>query len=219
MNQVLKYALAILTGIGITAGALTFELIPYLLETSFFPNANPLLSRVLRRVSEILISTTFYYFLNKRKPALTTWEGKTILYVVLGSAALFTISSLMQSIWDYYFMDPILAEVIGANPNTRIFGLLITVGILGPIYEEIVFRGLILRLLKRITLNRYFAIIFSSLLFGIVHLNWFAPFSAFFSVISAFIFGLVVAAIWEKTENIYLCILFHMTYNFLAILF
>jgi membrane protease YdiL (CAAX protease family) len=77
--------------------------------------------------------------------------------------------------------------------------------IIAPVTEEMLFRGLILRGF----LNRYTkvkAIIVSSLLFGIIHLNpW--------QFISAFMMGLLLAWLFIQTRSLIPCVLGHALAN------
>lgn len=81
--------------------------------------------------------------------------------------------------------------------------------LMAPIIEEILFRGIIFRgFLKHYSLKN--AIILSSLLFAIAHLNvW--------QGISAFILGIVYAWIYKKTKSLIPCIFSHALHNFLVI--
>ncbi len=86
----------------------------------------------------------------------------------------------------------------------------ITIVIAAPILEEFIFRGIILDgLLKRYSPLK--SIIFSSMLFGIIHLNpW--------QFVSAFSLGLIAGWVYYKTANLTLPILMHFASNFFAIL-
>lgn len=81
--------------------------------------------------------------------------------------------------------------------------------ILAPIFEEILIRGIILEGF----LNKYTAptaIIVSSLIFGIIHLN--IP-----QFINSTLLGLFLAIIYYKTKSLILCIVSHALNNILAI--
>ncbi len=83
--------------------------------------------------------------------------------------------------------------------------LFIAVVILAPILEEILCRGIILKgLLKRH--SPWKAIIVSSILFGVLHLNpW--------QFVSAFGIGMIAGWVYWKTKNLLLPILIHMANN------
>lgn len=84
----------------------------------------------------------------------------------------------------------------------------LTVGIAAPILEELIFRGVILKMfLKRYTPSK--AIVLSSVIFGIAHLNpW--------QFVGAFIIGLFIGWIYWKTNSIWPGIFMHFTNNSLS---
>lgn len=86
----------------------------------------------------------------------------------------------------------------------------INICILAPIYEEMLFRGILLR---RFTLrwSPQKSIIISSLIFGVIHLN---P----INVVFAFALGCVLGYAYLKTKNIVIPMLLHSFNNFLAYL-
>jgi membrane protease YdiL (CAAX protease family) len=85
---------------------------------------------------------------------------------------------------------------------------IVSVVLVIPIFEEVLFRGLIYNELKT-HLNIVIAIILQSLIFAIAHGNMLQG-------IYAFIMGAVVAIIYDKTGSIFAPILFHVTYNLLG---
>ena len=87
--------------------------------------------------------------------------------------------------------------------------LIISVAIVAPIYEEIIFRGIFLKGMAK-KMNPTVALVISALFFALVHLN--IP-----QGINAFLLGLVIGAIYLKTESIYLSIFAHFVNNVLAI--
>jgi hypothetical protein len=85
---------------------------------------------------------------------------------------------------------------------------IVTVCLIAPLFEEMLFRGIILRSF----LHRYprrHAILGSAILFGLAHLN-----------IHQFAVGVVVGCIsgwlYERTRSLWPCILLHAAYNSLA---
>lgn len=86
----------------------------------------------------------------------------------------------------------------------------IAVGLIGPVVEEIFFRGLIYTRMRK-SMNVTAAIIISSLLFGFAHgeIIW---------ILSAFSFGVVLAWIFEKTGSLLPCITIHVVNNILSLI-
>lgn len=102
-------------------------------------------------------------------------------------------------------MMELFKESIG-NPR-NIFSF-ITLVVLAPVLEELIFRGIILRgLLKRYT--PFIAIVVSSTLFGIVHLNpW--------QFVSALFLGIFIGWVYHNTRSLSLAIIIHAFNNFMA---
>jgi len=94
--------------------------------------------------------------------------------------------------------------------NPRNVFTLTTMVILAPLFEEIIFRGIILNgLLKRY--SPAIAIVVSSLLFATVHLNpW--------QFVSAFILGLFIGWVYYKTQSLTFGIIVHAFNNLVAVL-
>ena len=85
----------------------------------------------------------------------------------------------------------------------------ISVVILAPIFEELIFRGMILNTLTKY--NKMFAIIVTSLLFGLLHLN-------ITQAIPAFFMSLVLCYMYVQTDSILVTILAHAGNNLLALM-
>lgn len=87
--------------------------------------------------------------------------------------------------------------------------LIITVIIVAPVYEEIIFRGILLKGMAN-KINPIVALVVSALFFALVHLN--IP-----QGINAFLLGLIIGAIYLDTGSIYLCIFAHFLNNSLGV--
>ena len=86
-----------------------------------------------------------------------------------------------------------LLENAGLDDNIGPLLLLYSV-LLGPICEELIFRGVTLRLARK-ALPFWFANLFQAVLFGIYHMNWIQG-------IYAFAFGILLGYICEKGGSI-----------------
>jgi len=110
-------------------------------------------------------------------------------------------------------MPDIVKEIFAMLEDKTIFtGIMIVV--VGPLFEEILFRGMILDgFLKRY--SPWKSILWSSLIFGLFHLNpW--------QFIPAFILGVLMGYVYWKTRSLWLCVLIHFVNNglsFLALFF
>ena len=106
-------------------------------------------------------------------------------------------------------VQDIFHQLIGKE--TSYLSALFVAVVVAPLAEEIIFRGIILRgLLAHCTQNR--AIVWSALLFGLIHLNpWQFP--------VAFVVGLVFAYWVIQTGSLWPAILGHALHNFLSVTF
>lgn len=85
----------------------------------------------------------------------------------------------------------------------------ISVVILAPIFEELIFRGMILQVLSKY--NKVFAILVTSLLFGLLHLNM-------TQAVPAFFMSLILCYMCLKTDSLLVTILAHAGNNLLALM-
>lgn len=81
--------------------------------------------------------------------------------------------------------------------------------ILAPIFEELIFRGMILQVLSKY--NKVFAILVTSLLFGLLHLNM-------TQAVPAFFMSLILCYMCLKTDSLLVTILAHAGNNLLALM-
>jgi uncharacterized protein len=77
--------------------------------------------------------------------------------------------------------------------------------VLAPVLEEMLFRGVILRSFLR-QYSRTKAILLSSMLFAIAHLN-------IYQVATAFAIGIVAGWLYERCRSLWPCIVLHAAYN------
>ncbi|GHN03210.1 hypothetical protein WSM22_46990 [Cytophagales bacterium WSM2-2] len=92
----------------------------------------------------------------------------------------------------------------------------ITILIIGPIVEELFFRGLILGSFRK-TYSYQKALIYSSLVFSLVHIRLDETFLS--SIIYSFLSGLLYGWIYLNTKNIGFVMFMHFAWNLLTYLF
>ncbi len=125
---------------------------------------------------------------------------KDILFVV--------ILNIFFSYGMLYLSDFILGIVPSFNLfNSFLTGSLMATIFISPISEELIFRGVFLNRLQ-LALPVVFAVLISSLLFATLH--------SFGSIFSAFIFGICIAILYLKTDNIFVAIFAHFFNNLIA---
>ena len=92
--------------------------------------------------------------------------------------------------------------------NTSYIFIFISTCIIAPIFEEILYRGVLLNgLLKKYNYKK--AIIYSALIFGIAHMN--LP-----QGVNAFFLGVIIGLAYYYTRSIYICMAMHFVNNFLV---
>jgi membrane protease YdiL (CAAX protease family) len=103
---------------------------------------------------------------------------------------------------------PVPDVFFDADLKENVFMAIISGAVFPAFIEEIFYRGILLTRLQR-RYPQYKALVVSSLLFGLAHLN---PWQA----LTAFIAGLFLGWIYTKYKTIWLSIFFHAYYNVLA---
>ncbi len=141
----------------------------------------------------------------KVKPIRVTTAGAMFSF---GICALFAVSiglslfySLFPELSNYSNSETIDQLLSGGNPVMQFFSISIVTGII----EETIFRGLIYNTLKK-TMSVPFAVILSSVIFGIAHMN----IEQFFYTS---LLGVLMALVYEKYNTIFAPIIVHATFN------
>jgi len=148
----------------------------------------------------------FFY----RKIGLPTtafsWKATFPKLIILGTILLFCISYLIEEIITYLpGYEAMLADYLQMFEGISPMALLVGGVIVGPICEEIIFRGVILEGLSK-KYSATMAIVFSALIFGLIHLQPLQIFGAFFA-------GLVLGWIYLKTQSLWVVIALHVVNN------
>jgi hypothetical protein len=108
------------------------------------------------------------------------------------------------------FNDSNYSKMVVEALNNNYFLLFFLAVILGPIFEEIIFRGYLFKILK-IRLNNFYAIILNSIIFGIIHFELSA-------IIPAVILGISLSLIRLKTNNLIPSTIIHSLHNLFALI-
>ncbi|MGM9550635.1 MAG: lysostaphin resistance A-like protein [Clostridia bacterium] len=88
--------------------------------------------------------------------------------------------------------------------------LMLSICIVGPIFEEILFRGLVLREFSNV-MNAYVAIVLQAIFFGIAH-------GVLTQAVFAVVYGVILGVLYHKTKNIAIVSLGHIFFNCSVIL-
>lgn len=172
---------------------------------------------MVSQVLAILVFGLWYYFVygkKKRpegaeKPALR----HILLIVAVGIAAQFFVSGILTLVENFapWLLDNYneLMEQSGIFEGTVL--TLISTIILAPLSEELVCRGVILKLAGKVSPRFWVANFIQALAFGILHAN-------LVQGLYAFGLGLVLGALYGKFRNIWLCMLLHAAMNASSVL-
>jgi len=163
-------------------------------------------------------STVEYFKINK--PHAGTWRhivvyaiGLYLLYTVLAQLVFYIVEVVFPGI--NIDQRQAVAELDVSSVSFRILlaGVLV---ILTPLSEELVFRGHLYQLLKNFISVRS-AIIVSSILFGVLHAEFFSssPFN-WAAVIDTGFFALFLGYVYEKTGSLWAPIMLHALKNAVA---
>jgi membrane protease YdiL (CAAX protease family) len=124
----------------------------------------------------------------------------TIIYVLI-------LESLFPKLFESFINAPNILEDLnfGENPVAYIL-LFISIVLLAPVVEEIVFRGILFNLLNK-KRGLVFSMIVSSIFFGVLHAETMVPTT---------VIGFVLCFIYQKTGSLKLSMAGHMFNNLVA---
>ena len=104
------------------------------------------------------------------------------------------------------FREKLEPEVRLSKPQSTL-----AIAIVGPIVEEIMFRGLIYRSLEKAIETPWIPIVISGVMFGAWH-------GSFIQGVYTAILGMILAYYYKKTRSLFLVIMVHIINNFLSTL-
>lgn len=144
------------------------------------------------------------------KPKLK--EYMYIILAVIGFRIVYenTLGLLMSNIPMSPWLESALENAVNENISYSIPLFIISVIVIAPVFEEIIYRGIILELLYK-RYGSLKAIAISSMLFAIMHLN-------IHQGVNGFFLGIILGFIYIKTNSLLLSIFVHFTNNFLVII-
>ncbi len=186
----------------------TGELIALLMNMDF----NTCIMLIYSIVCIVFFSLWYYHscggnFLPKPSRTFHILEFLGVIVIVPGAQFfcnyLISIISILFPKWLEQYEE--LLETSGLASDTSLLMLCYAV-ILGPICEELIFRGATMRQARK-AVPFWLANILQALLFGIFHMNWIQG-------IYAFALGLLLGFVCEIGGSIYYSILLHILFNF-----
>lgn len=160
-----------------------------------FINSNTLLIII---ITGIIFIPIFYLIYKKYKKNNKLNINYVIKYILLGILLSTTYNLYISLIIDYKVSKlPILIQIISS-------------GIIGPVIEELLFRGIIYNKLKEFN-NTNKAMIISTIIFSLVHLN-------IIDIIYTLIVGYILVYIYNKHNNLKYPIILHISLNISVII-
>ena len=130
---------------------------------------------------------------------------------IIGGAGIAIILNIIISLTNLASYDSDFVEVSESITSPALMVTIICAGIIIPIVEEFVFRGLVFNRIK-FQYNFVSAMIISALAFGIFHGN-------IVQGIYATILGVFLAYVYNKTKSIFIPILIHIGANLFVIIY
>lgn len=149
------------------------------------------LAIVLTNIKHVAEHTKLY--IDKR---MLLWIGIGVGYQVFCSLTIYLL----------HYLDIIK---VSSEQNYNMILYTLAIGILAPITEELIFRDIIYQKCQIIK-HEPIQVVITSLMFALFHLN-------LIQGAYAFIFAIILFYIRKNTDNVYPCIVTHMTANLLGI--
>lgn len=185
----------------------------YKTSVSFVDNMESLVAKNTLTVTfiTVLIALPIMFYLfykNSNKILLKTEWKKMYVPILIGAFASAGVSKLVTLLP----IDGIIGNYSKTSANVMSSNLplqLITLVILGPIMEELMFRGLIYNRLKQFN-EKTIAAYISALIFAVYHFN-------LVQGIYTFILGLLIVYVYEEYKSIAAPIILHIAANGIAV--
>lgn len=156
-------------------------------------------------ISDIIIVLPF--IIKQKEPICRNIsKGRAFYYICLGVVLNFVVSVIVEALPTENY-DSLMSVVLTGS----FFMVFIVSGCLAPIVEEIIFRYKIISILEN-KYNSKVALIVSSLLFGLAHMN-------LVQSTYAFILGIVLGKVYQKEQNLLPSIIIHLTINAGSVLY
>lgn len=181
-------------------------------------SGSPWINLALTGFSSLALLAVLWIFLKTRKQSFKNlgfrafkasdfgWLGLAVIVYIIVLTVTMTLASKVPG------FDAEQAQEIGyqAAQGWQLGLAFIGLVILPPLAEEMLFRGFLYRGLASVW-PKIIAALFTSVLFGIVHFQWNVG-------VDVFVLSLVLIALYEKTKNLWMCVILHALKNGLAFL-
>lgn len=129
----------------------------------------------------------------------------SLLLTVLGCLCMNLILACVIDITKVDLLFPSYEQISNTLVSGSLLVQILAVGLFAPIVEELICRGVVLNRLN-FWMPAWLAVFFSSVLFGVMHLNMFQG-------LYAFLIGVVFAMLYLRFRNLAAAIVGHMAFN------
>lgn len=162
-------------------------------------------------ISNILVIVPFIIFLvfKKKCPVFKISRKEFLLVFCLGISLNFIVSFIISLLSNFTVVNNYETSINSLLGNNFILSFIL-IGVFSPIVEEFIFRYSLINILKDKSIKN--ALIISSLIFGVSHMN-------IIQGIYAFLLGLVLGYLYIYKFNLMHSILFHIVVNSSSIIF
>lgn len=213
--------IALLVQVGFTGAVMVIRFkeigdsgVGYLDSVNFVENMNNIINNntlLVTLITIVICIPVFWHMLKKQRGNLAFTGVKRRLYVnvIAGVLASLGISKLVT----LFPIDGILGNYGETAKNVMsqdIIMQIVTLILLGPFMEEVLFRGLIYNRLKIIS-EKTIAAYISAIIFGVYHMN-------LVQGLYTFVLGVLLVYVYEKYKTIWAPYLLHMAANATAVI-
>lgn len=132
----------------------------------------------------------------------------TLALIVFSLGAFWVLGYMLSFPLPQYVQWLLSVEDVMPSHTLMLLLMSIYISFIGPIVEEFIFRGLLLKRLGK-KVNMTFSIIVTNILFGLLHMD----------LLGAFIFGFIASLLYLHSGNLLVPILVHVLNNLLVTIF
>lgn len=170
----------------------------FIIDKNLINNINKIYNYSIIAMTLAMVPITIYLYKKNYQKENKVDYKKIPLMIIIGI-----------SISLFYNMLTIELQTTKTIIDMNLFIIIIYTSILGPVFEEILFRYTALNKTKKMYKEKY-AILLNCIIFALLHTN-------IINIIYAFILGLILSFIYTKHKNIIYPIIIHISANFISI--
>jgi hypothetical protein len=189
----------------------SFDAVTQMTET--FSVDNLMLFQLLIGIICTMIFCLIWFNIRKALPKFVNASSCVLpaVLTLISFTGLHFILIFIMSVTNIIEHFPSYEEVSELLTSGSVLMQLLVVGIVGPVSEELLYRGILLNRLSE-WMPKWVAIFVSSALFGVMHLN-------LFQGLYAFLLGVACAVLYVRYRNIWIPITGHIAFNSVNVIF